>query len=338
MSLGAGAFLLGCAGPALRADERRFFAEANPLGFILFARNIEDPDQLRRLTDELRMAVGRDAPILIDQEGGRVQRLGPPHWRDWAPALDQIAAVGPENAPRLMYIRARLIAAELAAVGIDTNCAPLADLARPETHPILKNRCYGTDPDVVIAAARATADGLLAGGVLPVLKHIPGHGRARVDSHLDLPRVTTSRKTLMAEDFAPFRALADLPLAMTAHIVFDAIDPLRPITTSPDGIALIRKAIGFDGVLMSDDISMQALSGPIGTRCVATLRAGCDVVLHCNGDLAEMQVVATECGVLGTRGAIRTARALALRHPPEPADIAGLEAELGAMLRGAGDG
>ncbi|TCP61984.1 beta-N-acetylhexosaminidase [Rhodovulum bhavnagarense] len=332
--MSAGAFIAGCAGPVLGADERAFFAAADPFGFILFARNIEDPEQLRGLTCALRDAVGRDAPILIDQEGGRVQRMGPPFWREWGPALDQIAQVGPGQAARSMYLRARLIAAELAEVGIDTNCAPLADLARPETHPILKNRCYGSEPVSVIGAARATAEGLLAGGVLPVLKHIPGHGRASVDSHVDLPRVSAPRATLEAEDFVPFRALADLPFAMTAHIVFDAVDEMRPITTSPEGIALIRDGIGFDGFLMSDDISMQALTGPIAARCVASLRAGCDAILHCNGDLAEMEVVAEESGVLSRESAVRAARALVRRHPPEPFDIRGFEAELEALLQG----
>ncbi|WP_207287094.1 beta-N-acetylhexosaminidase [Rhodovulum adriaticum] len=336
--MGAGAFILGCAGPSLAEAERAFFAEANPLGFILFARNVETPDQLRRLTGALRDAVGRDAPVLIDQEGGRVQRMGPPHWRQWMPALDQIAAVGPGQAARAMYLRSRLIAADLAAVGIDTNCAPLGDLARSETHPILKNRCYGHDPATVINVARATAQGLLDGGVLPVLKHIPGHGRATVDSHLDLPRVTADRATLEAADFAPFRALADLPLGMTAHIVFDAIDPDLPVTTSPEGIALIRRDLGFDGVLMSDDISMQALHGSIGARSAAALAAGCDVVLHCNGDLTEMEEVVTASGVLGAESAARAARALARRQPPDAADIAALAAELEAMPQGAGHG
>ncbi|MBN2905450.1 MAG: glycoside hydrolase family 3 protein [Rhodobacteraceae bacterium] len=338
MTGGAGACLLGCAGPVLSEAERRFFADARPLGFILFARNIQTPDQLRALTGALRATVGFDAPILIDQEGGRVQRLGPPHWRQWDPALDRITALGPEHAPRYMYLRARLIAADLAALGIDTNCAPLADLARPETHPILKNRCYGFTPEAVIAAARATAQGLLEGGVLPVLKHIPGHGRATVDSHLGLPRVTAPRAVLEAEDFAPFRALADLPMAMTAHIVFDAIDAQAPITTSPAGIALIRQDLGFDGLLMSDDISMQALTGSIGARCVASLAAGCDVVLHCNGDLSEMEEVASHSGALSVEAAARAARALALRQPPAPSDGAALTAELEAMLRETRDG
>lgn len=328
----AGAFILGCSGPALTAAERRFFAEANPLGFILFARNCKDPAQLRELTDALRDSVGRAAPVLIDQEGGRVQRLGPPHWRPWAPAAEQIAAVGPQHAARSMELRARLIARELHWIGIDVNCAPLADIVRPETHDVLKNRCYGSAPGPVARIARAVADGLLEGGVLPVLKHIPGHGRATVDSHLALPRVKAPLAALDDTDFAAFKALADLPLGMTAHVVYDALDPERPATTSPAAIAFIRGALGFGGFLMTDDISMQALSGDIAGRCTASLAAGCDAVLHCNGNLAEMEAVAEASGTLTQQAAARAARALARRRPPVPTDIAALVAELDTLL------
>ncbi|MRH20263.1 glycoside hydrolase family 3 N-terminal domain-containing protein [Rhodovulum strictum] len=327
----AGACILGCSGPILTDAERRFFAGANPLGFILFARNVRDPGQLRALTDSLRDAVGRAAPILIDQEGGRVQRLTAPHWRQWDTAEAQIAAVGPENAARAMYLRARLIGQELARAGIDVNCAPLGDLARPETHAILKDRCYGTDPATVAGIARAVADGLLDEGVLPVLKHIPGHGRATVDSHLDLPRVTTPLSELEATDFAAFRALSDLPLGMTAHVVYDALDAGAPVTTSRAAIRYVRDALGFQGLLMSDDISMQALSGSIAARSEASIRAGCDVVLHCNGDLAEMEQVAEASGTLTDEAAIRAARALECRRPPVPGDGPALMAELDAM-------
>lgn len=337
MSERPGAFIAGCAGPSLTRDERAFFAEADPFGFILFARNVSDPDQLRRLTGKLREAVGRDAPILIDQEGGRVQRLGPPHWRAWAPAAEHVAVAGP-HAERAMFLRARLIADALAAVGIDVNCAPVADIARPETHEILKDRCYGSDAASVTAAARATAEGLLAGGVLPVLKHIPGHGRATLDSHAALPRVPTDLATLQKTDFAPFRALADLPFAMTAHIVFDAIDPEHPITTSPEGIGFVRNRIGFEGFLMSDDISMRALSGAIAERAAACLRAGCDAVLHCNGDLAEMEAVAEACGELSVAAAARASRALARREAAAPAEIPALEAELDGIMERVGHG
>ncbi|MCO8144499.1 glycoside hydrolase family 3 protein [Rhodovulum tesquicola] len=328
----AGAYILGCSGPALTAAERQFFAQANPLGFILFARNVRDPSQLRALTESLRAAVGRAAPILIDQEGGRVQRLTAPHWRQWAAAADQIAAVGPENAARSMYLRSRLIARELNWAGIDVNCAPLGDLARPETHKVLKNRCYGSDPASVARIARAVADGLLHGGVLPVLKHIPGHGRATVDSHLDLPRVKTPLSQLEATDFAAFRALSDLPLGMTAHVVYEALDGGAPVTTSGEAIIYIRRALGFQGFLMTDDISMQALSGSIAARCVASIRAGCDAVLHCNGKLAEMEEVAEASGTLTEKAAARASRALARRRPPVPGEVSALVTELDALL------
>lgn len=328
----------GCAGPALSRDEARFFAETQPWGFILFARNVADPAQLIRLTGALREAVGRDAPILIDQEGGRVQRMGPPHWRQWRPPLDQLAAAAPGAAARAMQIRYRIIAEELRAVGIDVNCAPLADLARPDTHPILRDRCYGSTPVAVIGAARAVAEGLLAGGVLPVLKHIPGHGRATLDSHLDLPVVTAPRAVLAAEDFAAFRGLADLPLGMTAHIVYEAIDPTAPATVSPAAIRLIREEIGFEGLLMTDDISMQALSGDLAARGTAALAAGCDIVLHCNGQMAEMTALAAALPGMTAQAEARHARAMAARRAPAPVDIAALEAELDALSRGEAHG
>lgn len=326
---GAGAYILGCAGPELSAAERAFFADADPLGFILFSRNVVDPAQLRRLTGDLRDSVGRDAMILVDQEGGRVQRLCPPHWQAWRAPMDEVAAAAP-RAAEVMRLRYQMIAAELREVGIDVNCAPCADIARPDTHDVLWNRCYGTDAARVTGIARAVAEGLLAGGVLPVLKHMPGHGMARVDSHKALPRVTLPRPDLEAQDFAPFRALADLPLAMTAHVVFDAIDAERPATQSPDMVALMRGAIGFGGLLMTDDISMQALSGPVAARSQAALAAGCDVVLHCNGDLAEMRAVAESCGVLSEQGVSRAGAALALRRAP-PGDIRELAARWEAL-------
>ncbi|EPX85906.1 Beta-glucosidase-related glycosidase [Rubellimicrobium thermophilum DSM 16684] len=326
------AAILGVGGTALDPWERGFLREADPWGFILFARNVEDPPQLRSLTASLRDTVGREAPILIDQEGGRVQRLRPPHWRDWRPALEQMeAAVDPLRA---QWIRNRLIAAELREVGIDVNCAPLADLVEDETHPVLRNRLYGRDVETVVAAARACAEGLLAGGVLPVLKHIPGHGRARVDSHLELPRVHARRERLEERDFVPFRALADLPLGMTAHIVLSAIDPSRPCTTSPEAIRLIREEIGFDGLLMSDDIGMEALSGSMAERTRAALAAGVDLVLHCKGDREGMEQVAGAAGSLTPQAERRAARALAARRIPEPADLRALEEEIGDLLAG----
>lgn len=324
------AAILGLAGTAPTPDEAAFFREAAPWGFILFARNIDTPAQVARLTAALRDAVGCDAPVFIDQEGGRVQRLRAPHWREWAPPLDFVAAAG-ARAARAVWLRHRIIAAELRAVGIDANCAPCLDLATPDTHPFLRNRCLSDDPAQVAELGRAAADGLLAGGVLPVVKHIPGHGRATVDSHKGLPRVTAPRPTLAA-DLAPFAALAGLPLGMTAHVVFDAIDPQAPATLSPAAIALIRGDIGFGGLLMTDDIGMGALSGSVGARSAAAIAAGCDLVLHCNGDLAEMQAVAAAAGPLTATA--RAAAALAARRAPEAVDIAALDAELRGMMQG----
>lgn len=331
------ACILGCAGTRLAEDERRFFTDADPWGFILFARNVETPDQLRALTEDLRACLGRDAPILVDQEGGRVQRLGPPHWRDWLPPLDH--ATRASDPERALWIRSRLMADELRAVGIDVNCAPTADVARPDTHPFLRNRCLGTDADTVARNARAVADGLTAGGVLPVMKHMPGHGRALADSHKDLPVVTADADALH-QDFAPFAALAalaDLPMGMTAHIVFRALSD-RPATQDPAMIALIRDRIGFDGLLMTDDLSMEALSGSIGDRTAASIAAGVDMALHCNGDMAEMRDCASHCGLLEGAALARADAALARRHAPDPVDIHALEAELDGLLRGRADG
>ncbi|MFV0358822.1 beta-N-acetylhexosaminidase [Tropicimonas sp.] len=332
---GPGAAIFGCAGPWLGEAERAFFADAQPWGFILFARNIGDPAQLARLTGDLRHAVGRDAPVLIDQEGGRVQRMWAPHWRQWLPPLDQMARTRDlDRAARAMFLRYRLIADELTAVGIDVNCAPTADLARPDTHPFLRNRCFGEDTASVVTGARAAAEGLLAGGVLPVVKHLPGHGRARVDSHFSLPAVNAAPDELNASDFEPFRALADLPLAMTAHIVFTAFDPSLPATQSPRMVETIRRDIGFQGVLMSDDLSMQALAGSVGERAAASVAAGCDLVLHCNGDLAEMEAVAAAAGGMSAEAVAKGEAALALRQRRCPLDMDAAEAELDELLDG----
>jgi beta-N-acetylhexosaminidase len=328
---GRGAAIFGCAGPVLLPDERAFFRDADPFGFILFARNVETPAQLGRLTADLRDSVGRDAPILVDQEGGRVQRLRAPHWRDWTPPLDSIAAAGSlEAADRLMRGRATVIAAELRAVGIDANCAPLGDVARAETHPFLRNSCYGSDHDSVSRIARAVAEGLLAGGVLPVVKHLPGHGLSHVDTHHDLPTVTVPLDALERIDFAPFRALADLPMAMTAHLVFAAIDPDLPATQSPKMISLIRERIGFRGLLMSDDLNMQALNGSLADRTARTIAAGVDIALHCKGDLAEMIEVAGAAGAMTPAAAAR-ARAVVAARP-----LAGMALE--QALAGLADG
>lgn len=325
------ATVLGCAGPALAADEAAFFREAAPWGFILFARNVETPEQLRRLTGDLRAAVGRDAPVFVDQEGGRVQRLRAPHWRDYLPPFDQVAMTGAQM-ERGIYLRYRLIAEELRAVGIDADCAPSADLATAATHPFLRNRCFSEDAETVIRAARACAEALFDGGVLPVVKHMPGHGRATIDSHLDLPRVPTPLDVLEASDFSCFRALADLPVAMTAHIVFDALDPDRPATASPAVIAHIRDRIGFGGLLLSDDLSMQALSGTLGERAAKAVAAGCDIALHCNGVRDEMEAVVSAAGTLAGAGLARAEAALARRVRPTPIDSAALAAELEALL------
>ncbi len=335
MSIGTGAAIFGCAGPVLLAEERAFFREADPFGFILFARNVETPDQLRRLTADLRAAVGREAPVLVDQEGGRVQRLRAPHWREWEPPFDTVARFArTEDAARALGLRARIIGAELRAVGIDANCAPVADVARPATHPFLKNRCYGSDPAVVAAVARAVADGLLAEGVLPVVKHMPGHGLSVMDTHHDLPTVHETRADLARIDFAPFRALADLPMAMTAHLVFAAYDS-RPATQSPEMIRVIRDEIGFAGLLMTDDLNMEALKGTLASRTAGAMAAGCDIALHCKGDLAQMVEVAGAAGTMRPETRVRAQRALdARRAPAAPVDIAALEADLAALQRG----
>ncbi len=328
-----GACILGCLGPELGADERAFLAEADPWGFILFARNVLAPDQLRRLTGDLRAAVGRDAPILIDQEGGRVQRLRAPHWREFLPPLDQMARVAPEHSALAMWLRGRLIADDLRGVGIDVNCAPTADIAEAGTHPFLRNRCYGQNAETVIAASRALVAGMVAGGVLPVMKHMPGHGRAHQDTHKELPRVDAPMAELLAHDFAPFQALADLPMAMTAHIVFTEIDPDTPATLSPHVVWVIRERIGFGGLLMTDDLSMQALSGTLAERAHRAIRAGCDLVLHCNGERQDMEQVVAAAGRMTVAAEARAATALAGRRAPDPGDMAVWASELDGLLR-----
>ena len=326
------AAILGCAGPRLSEAERRFFATADPFGFILFARNIEDADTLRRLTGELRDAVGWNAPIFIDQEGGRVQRIRPPLARDWPPPLDHVVRLG-ADAEAGMRLRSQILALDLQGYGIDGNCAPMLDVARPATHAVLRNRCYGETLETVVRIGRAVAEGLMAGGVLPVIKHMPGHGLAQIDSHLDLPRSPAAREELDAVDFAAFKPFSDLPLGMTAHLVFDAIDD-APATTSRRMIDLIRHEIGFYGLLMTDDISMQALSGPVAARGAAALAAGCDLVLHCNGDLAEMQALVERVGPMSAAALTRAEAALAARPEPEPVDIAALTEKLKALETG----
>lgn len=333
---GTGAAIFGCLGPVLSEDEAAFFREADPFGFILFARNVEAPDQMRRLTADLRAAVGREALITIDQEGGRVQRLRAPHWHEFMPPLDQAEAAachGPDAAARSLWITARLIADDLRGVGIDSNCAPCADIAGPKTHPFLRNRCLGADPATVAIRARAVADGLLAGGVVPVIKHLPGHGRAEVDSHLSLPTADVSLTEAAVWDFAPFATLNDLPIGMTAHIVFPELGPL-PATQNPETIRLIRQDIGFGGLLLTDDLNMQALAGDLGARTALAIAAGCDIALHCSGKMPEMLQVAAAAGRMTGATLTRAGAALAARRPPESVDIAALQADLSALIRG----
>ncbi len=290
------AVIFGCEGPVLTDAERAFFRAADPLGFILFGRNCETPDQVKALTGALRDSVGRAAaPVLIDQEGGRVQRLGPPHWRDApaAAAFGRIAGDDPDRALAAVHLNARLIAAELADLAIDVDCLPVLDVPQPGAHDIIGDRAYGRDPSLIAALGRAACEGLMAGGVVPVIKHIPGHGRAAADSHASLPRVDAAAGDLAATDFAPFRALNDMPWAMTAHVVYECIDAAVPATLSPAVIGgTIRRDIGFDGLLLTDDVSMGALGGPLAARVTASLAAGCDVVLHCNGEGREMEEIA----------------------------------------------
>ena len=323
------AAIIGLEGTVLLADERDFLRDADPWGIILFARNVASPAQLRRLTGDLRDHLGRNVPVMIDQEGGRVQRMRPPHWRDYLPALDQMRRA--TNPMRAQWIRHRLIAQELHEAGIDVNAAPLADLVEEGTHPVLLNRLYGSEIDLVVEAARQAADGLMAGGVLPILKHIPGYGRARADGHRELPKVAASRAELEARDFAPFRALNDIAMGMTAHVVYTDIDPLAA-TVSPRVIELIRQEIGFDGLLMTDDAGMDALSGTPAERAADSLAAGCDIVLYGNGEMADRAAVIDACPPLAGRALARAEAALAERRAPDPVDLDALEDELGALL------
>jgi beta-N-acetylhexosaminidase len=329
------AVIFGCAGEQLGAAEARFFAAALPVGFILFRRNCRSPEQVRQLVASLRDCIGRPgAPVLIDQEGGRVARLRPPHWRRY-PSAAAIAALPDPLAEEAARLGARLIADDLERLGITVACLPVLDLLVPQADPVIGDRAYGSDPERVVRLGRAVCEGILAGGVLPVLKHIPGHGRAQVDSHLALPVVETRHETLSQKDFAPFRALAAMPWAMTAHITFMAIDPTAPATLSPRIIGdAIRGEIGFDGALVSDDLSMRALGGAIGERARRALAAGCDLALHCNGDLAEMAEIAAAVRPLTAAAARRLARAEAMRRLPADLDRPEAERRFAALFAG----
>ena len=330
------AVIVTCSGTELSDDERAFFAESQPLGFILFQNNCESPAQIRRLVAELRQTVGRDdAPVLIDQEGGRVARLGPPHWKPRPPArtFAELAGRDLAAAREATTINAQLIAADLADLGITVDCAPVLDVPVAGAHDVIGDRAYGTDPERVATLGRAACDGFLAGGVLPVVKHIPGHGRARADSHVELPVVDASRDQLRSTDFHPFEALADMPFAMVAHVLYSDIDATAPATASPGVIdGVIRGDIGFDGVLVSDDIGMEALKGTPGQRASAILAAGCDVVLHCSGNLDEMADVAEVTTPLGGAALARVEHALARLTKPAAVDVAALEARLSDLL------
>lgn len=324
------ALITGLAGTSLTAAEAAFLKTVRPCGIILFARNCRSLDEIRALIADARDAIGAERLlVLIDQEGGRVQRLRPPLGRELPPAGAYVDAEALDAARS----SARLVAEDLRALGITMNCAPVLDVPEPGAHDIIGNRAYGSTPESVAAFGRAVAEGFLAGGVLPVIKHIPGHGRAGKDSHLDLPTVSASVDELEAVDFAPFRALRDMPAAMTAHVVFTAIDPDAPASTSARVTSeVIRGRIGFDGLLMSDDLSMKALTGPIRGRAEAVIRAGSDIALHCNGDLAEMQAAAEGVPRLAGRALERYDASVRLLERHDPFDVAAAEAALAAVL------
>jgi beta-N-acetylhexosaminidase len=330
------AFITGISGTELNDAEREFIRAERPWGFILFKRNIEMPEQVMTLVQELRSIIGDpDAPVLIDQEGGRVQRFGPPHWPVYpaGAVFGTLYEIDRGLGLTAARLSARLIAADLIALGVTVDCLPLADVPVAGSDAVIGNRAYGTEPGKVAAIARAVTEGLEQGGVLPVLKHIPGHGRATADTHFRLPEVATSKAELERTDFAAFQPLADLPMAMTAHVVFSALDPAHPATTSATIIEqVIRGVIGFQGLLMSDDVSMNALAGSIAERTRAIVTAGCDMVLHCNGNLDEMRAVARETPELSGMALKRAERALASRKAPQAFDRQAARAELDALV------
>ncbi len=329
------AAVLGCSGPRLTARERDFFRAAKPWGFILFARNVVDPEQVRALIAELRDSVEDPAaPVMIDQEGGRVQRLRPPHWQNLPPAA-ALGALAPEAAGEAAWTVGRLIAADLSDLGITVACAPVLDLSWPQTHQVIGDRAYGRSPAEVVPLARRFCEGLLEGDVLPITKHIPGHGRATVDSHEALPVTDASLSDLLETDFKAFELFNDAPMSMTAHVVYEAVDPDAPATISAKVISeIVRGAIGFDGLLISDDLSMRALGGTFEDRAAAARAAGCDIVLHCNGEMAEMQAVASAAGPLDGQAARRAQAALAWPRQPAPCDAPALRTRLDRLIAG----
>jgi beta-N-acetylhexosaminidase len=334
------AFITGVSGTELNAAEREFIRSQRPWGFILFKRNVETPAQVATLIKELRQELGQpEAPVLIDQEGGRVQRLAPPHWPVYpaGAVFGKLYDIDPALGLAAARLSARLIAADLDDLGVTVDCLPLADTPVAGANAVIGDRAYGAEPGKVAAIARAVTEGLEQGGILPVLKHIPGHGRATADTHLDLPVVDTPRAELERTDFAPFKSLADLPMAMTAHVVFSALDPAQPATTSATIIEqVIRGVIGFEGLLMSDDVSMNALAGSIAERTRAVFAAGCDMVLHCNGKLDEMREVARETPELSGKPLQRAGRALASRKAAQAFDRLKARTELDMLIGRAG--
>jgi beta-N-acetylhexosaminidase len=327
---------LGLSGPALTDAERGLIRDADPAGFILFARNVEDPGQLRALTDSLRDATGRThLPILIDQEGGRVARLRPPHWPAF-PAPWRFAELyekAPISAIEAARVNALAIALALAEAGINVDCTPLLDVRHPDAHDIIGDRALGAEPMRVAALGRAVLEGLAAGGVAGVIKHLPGHGRAPADSHKELP-VVDSPVEILATDLAPFRALAKVaPMAMTAHVLYPAWDAEQPATLSTTIIAdVIRGEISFEGLLMSDDLGMYALPGPLADRATAALAAGCDIALHCSGEAADNEAIAGALGPIGEAAAARLDKAMAGTGTAGPADFEALIAKRDALL------
>lgn len=327
--------IFGCSGLRLSDHERLFFQSTNPLGFILFARNVDTPDQVKTLVKELRHAVGRaDAPVLIDQEGGRVQRLRAPHWRE-APAARRLGDLfqgDPKLGQRALWLNYRLIAAELMSLGIDVDCVPCLDVPVAGAHDVIGDRAFGSDPGLVRDCGRIAAQAMQDGGVLTIAKHVPGHGRAAVDSHYSLPRVDAPLDQLKETDFAPFRDLSDLPMAMTAHIIFEALDSDRPVTQSNAAIAYVRQEIGVKGLLMTDDLSMKALGGSFADRTALSLSAGCDIVLHCNGDAEEMAEVAGAAGQMTQSAWERWERVCRMKSQPLPFDSHEALRELSGLL------
>ncbi len=318
------ALITGCASVSLSHAEVQLFSQSNPWGLILFKRNCESPDQIKSLIASFRAAVGRsDAPVFVDQEGGRVQRLGPPHWRKYpeARALGQLYNINPSLALRTARNLGRLMAQELEEVGFTASCLPVLDVPQPGAHDVIGNRAYDLRPERIMVLANAHMAGLMDGGILPVMKHIPGHGRSTVDSHHNLPVINASRLELESHDFIPFTGLASCPMAMTAHVIYASIDNAAPATLSRKVVRhVIRRVIGFNGLLMTDDLSMKALSGTFAEKAAKAYEAGCDMLLHCNGVMSEMEEVAAHAVELSAKTARRAKTALKLRRKPQPFD------------------